>query len=80
MITNKDRYIDVDFLPDNEIRPIGNIGDTRLVLLGKEQGTNTAVVSRSYSVEFDPNEKFFAVPLYELISHSQEPIELTEDA
>jgi hypothetical protein len=79
VITNKDRYKNVDFLSDDKIRPIGNIGGVRLVLLGKEQGTGTAVVSRSYSVVFDPKEDFFAVPLYELINHSQEPIELTED-
>lgn len=70
---------DVDFLPDSEIRPIGNIGGTRLVLLGKEQGTNVAVVSRSYTTEFDPNEEFFAIPLYELIGHSQESVEITEN-
>ncbi|MBW4675940.1 MAG: hypothetical protein KME52_18535 [Desmonostoc geniculatum HA4340-LM1] len=79
MITNKNRMPDVDFLPDNKIHPIGNIGGTRLVLLGKEKGTNVAVVSRSYTAEFDPDEELFAIPLYELISHSQESIELTED-
>ncbi|RCJ20154.1 hypothetical protein A6S26_05380 [Nostoc sp. ATCC 43529] len=78
MITNKNRMPDVDFLPDDEIRPIGNIGGTRLVLLGKEKGTDVAVVSRSYASEFDPKEDFFAIPLYELISHSQERIELKE--
>jgi|GEM_PF-6830261 hypothetical protein len=78
MILNRKNYPEVDFLPEDKIRPIGTIGDTRLVLLGKEQGTEALMVSRSYADEFDPKEDFFAVPIYELISHSQELIEIKE--
>jgi hypothetical protein len=78
-ITNKDRLPEVDFLPSNKIRPVGTIGGVGLVLLGKEQGTNAPVVSRFYAAEFDPNEEFFAVSLYELLSHSQEAVVLTEE-
>ncbi|MBW4635798.1 MAG: hypothetical protein KME30_29135 [Iphinoe sp. HA4291-MV1] len=74
MITNKDRFLDVDFVPDNQIRPIGTVGSDRLVYLGKQQGTGSLVVSRSYAPQFTPTEKFFAVPLDELYAHSQDPI------
>lgn len=79
MITNKNRYPDVDFVPDSEIRPIGNIGGVRLVYLGRQQGTNDIVVSRSTASEFTPNENFFAVPLGDLALHSQDPINITEE-
>jgi len=79
MITNRDRFPNVDFVPEEEIRPIGTVGGVRLVMLGKDQDTDSIVVSRSYSEPFSTSENFFAMPLYELLNHSQDPIDLTEN-
>ncbi len=79
MITNKDRFPDVDFVPENQIRPIGTVGGDRLVYLGKQQGTGSLVVSRSYAPQFTLTENFFAIPLDELLVHSQDPITITEE-
>lgn len=77
-ITNRDRFPSVDFLPDEEIKPIGDVEGTALVLLGKEQGTDAAVVARSYTS--DPaSEQLHAVPLYELISHTFGSVNITEE-
>jgi|SRR5579885_789694 len=74
-IVNRNRFPDVDFLPADEIRPVGDTGGTTLVLVGKEQGSNAPVVALSYTN--DPaSEDLFAVPLYELLNHSQDPINL----
>lgn len=77
-IINRDRYPDVDFLPDSEIKPIGTCEGVRLVLVGKEQGTNADVVAKSYSDEFSPDEELHATPLYELLNHTMGAIELFE--
>lgn len=76
-IKNRDRYPEVNFLADSDIRFIGDIGGIKLVLLGKEQGTNFAVVARCYSVDLK-SEELFAIPLGELIAHSQESINITD--
>lgn len=80
MITNRERYPDVDFLPDSEIRPIGTCEGTRLVLVGKEQGTGADVVAKSYTAEFSPDEELHATPLNELIAHTFGGISLDEPA
>ncbi len=72
-ISNKDRYPDIDFLSESEIRVIGDIGGIPLVLLGFEQGTKSPVVSK------DDEKDYFATPLYELISHSQDPVNIYEN-
>ncbi|NDJ20978.1 hypothetical protein GS682_04825 [Nostoc sp. B(2019)] len=76
IITNKDRYPNVEFLPSNEITQIGDIGGTTLLLVGREQGTNAPMVARSY--EMDSDEELFAIPLYELLN-SQDLINITEE-
>lgn len=81
MITNKDRFPDVDFLPESEIRQIGTIGGFPLVLVGFEtgfaEGQKNPIVARSYSS--DPtSEDLFATPLVELMT-SQDPIAITEE-
>jgi hypothetical protein len=72
-ITNKSRYLEVDFLPESEIRQIGDVGGTPLVILGFEKGTKTPIISKDID-----GENYHAMPVYELISHSQEPINITE--
>lgn len=76
-ITNKDRFPDVDFLPDNKIRKVGTLGDTPLVLIGFEQGTDAPVVSQSRTGN-PATEELFAVPLYELLSHTLDPVSIPE--
>lgn len=77
-IANADRFPDVDFLPIDEIRPIGDVEGTTLVLVGREQGTDAAVVARSYTD--DPaSEQLHAVPLYELLSHTFGEVNITEE-
>lgn len=72
-ITNRDRFPDVNFLPDANIKKIGTVGNTDLVIVGKEKGTDAPVVSSSYT-DNPAQEELFAVPLYELMSHSQDAI------
>ena len=76
IITNKDRYPNVEFLSSDEMNQIGDIGGITLLLVGKEQGTNAPVVARSY--ENDSDEELFAIPLYELLN-SQDPVNITEE-
>ncbi len=75
-IKNRDRFPDVDWLEPDEIKQIGEIGGTPLVLIGWEQGWGAPIVSCAYTA--DPaSEELFAVPLYELQGHSQDPISIT---
>lgn len=78
MIKNRDRYPDVTFLPDADIKPIGTCEGVRLVLVGREQGTDAAIVAKSYNPEFSPDEELHATPLYELVAHTFGEINITE--
>ncbi|MFQ3629107.1 MAG: hypothetical protein SNJ57_10230 [Cyanobacteriota bacterium] len=73
MITNRHRFPNVDFLP--QPREIGTVGSSPLMLVGYEQGTNSAVVA----VQRPGTDQLHAVPLYELLSHSFDPISIVED-
>lgn len=72
-ITNRDRFPDVIFLKDDQVKVVGKVGGTTLVLVGTEQGSDSPVVSRSYTKN-PASEDLFAVPLYELMSHSQDSV------
>lgn len=75
-IANRERFPDVNFLPDSKIKIIGDVGGVKLALIGKEMGTDAPVVSRCQS---DPTkERLFAIPLYELLTHSTEPVNIPE--
>lgn len=67
-INNRDRFPDVDFLPPNQFRMIGDAEGTPLVLIGFEQGSDTPIVARTCTNDLLA-EDLFAVPLYELLSH-----------
>ena len=69
-IQNKARFPYVDWL--DEARTVGTIAGTPLVLLGHEQGTDDPIVSRDIR-----NDPYFATPISELMSHSQDPINIT---
>lgn len=71
-IENKSHYSHVDWL--DEAKPIGDIAGTPLVLLGHEQGTDDPIVSRDID-----NYPHFACFLYELMTHCQDPITITEN-
>lgn len=80
MITNKDRYPEAKFLPDDKVRQVGTIGGMPLVLVGYdvtgEADQKMPLVSRSYAS--DPtSEDLFATPLEEMLK-SQEVITITE--
>ena len=78
MITNRDRFPDVDFLPPDQFKIIGDVEGTPLVLIGREQGSDALVVSRTHTD--DPaTENLFAVPLYELLSHTFGAVNIAED-
>lgn len=72
-ITNRDRFPDVNFLPDSKMRAFGSIGSTKLVLVGSERGSNAPVVAKSYTAE-PTKENLFAIPLYELMKHTQDAL------
>lgn len=79
-ITNRERHPYVDWVSDEEIRKIGDIGGIPLVLLGFEdglEGKKSPVVARSYASN-PLTEELFAIPIYELMN-SQDPITITEE-
>lgn len=77
-VSNSDRFPDVDFLPPDQFKVIGDVEGTPLVLIGREQGTEAPVVARSRTD--DPTtESLFAVPLYELMSHTFGEINIEEE-
>jgi len=76
-IINQEQFPEVDFLKSDDFYQIGTIGDTTLLLVGKEQGSKAPIVAKSYESARD-SEELFAVPLYALLN-SQEPINITED-
>lgn len=76
-VTNRDRFPDVDWLTD--IKQVGDVGGTPLVLIGYAPGVDAdqkqPVVARAYTS--DPStEDLFAVPLYELLNHSPDPVNI----
>ncbi|MBW4692210.1 MAG: hypothetical protein KME27_10635 [Lyngbya sp. HA4199-MV5] len=74
-IKNRDRFPDVDFLPDDQIKPVGDVGGVTLVLVGKEQGSDAPVVALSRTD--DPaSEELSPVSLESLLKFSQDPINL----
>ncbi len=77
-VSNRDRFPDVEFLPDAEIRAIGDVEGTTLVLVGKELGSDAIVVSRAYTDDFI-SEDLHAVPLYELMAHTFGTITIPEE-
>ncbi|WP_088889573.1 hypothetical protein [Leptolyngbya ohadii] len=78
IISNRDRFPDVDFLDAADIRPIGTVGSTTLVLVGYEQGSQAAIVALA-KTHRPSEEELFAMPLYELIGHSFDPIKITDE-
>lgn len=72
-IANRDRFPNVDW--EGNPRQIGTVEGDRLILLGKEQGTDAAIVSRDNGIAPD----YHAAYLYEILAHAQGAIELTED-
>ena len=77
-VTNKDRFPNATFLSDDEIEAVGATGGVKLVLVGwDDDGENTPLVSRSMT-DSPGDEALFAVPLYELMTLSQDSIEITE--
>jgi hypothetical protein len=76
-VSNRDRFPDVEFLPDAEIRAIGDVEGITLVLVGREQGSNAPVVARAYT-DNPTSEDLHAVPLYELMAHTFGSINILE--
>ena len=76
-IKNRDRFPNVDFLPLDQQKIIGDAEGIPLVLVGKEQGTDAPVVAKTYTSDFTA-EDLHAVPAYELLNHAQGSITITE--
>jgi hypothetical protein len=72
IISNRDRYPDVNFFDENDIRIIGK--GVLLAYLEKEEGTNAVIVA-----EVKGGGSLFAVPLHELMVHTYGSIEITEE-
>jgi hypothetical protein len=77
-ICNRDRFPDVDFLPDDKIKLIGSCDGTSLMLVGHEQSGGAMVVARSNSRIFNPKEQLYATPLHELLNHTMGAVEINE--
>ncbi len=67
-----------EFLPHSEMRVIGDVGGTPLVLVGYEKNTSRSpIVARSTSG--DPHQAdLVAIPLADLLAHSSEPVNVPE--
>lgn len=78
-IVNRDHWEPkASFLPQHEIRVIGDVGGVPLVLVGYERNNpQSPIVARSTSG--DPQtDTLFAVPLSDLMVHSREPVTISE--
>lgn len=77
-IKNKDRYPDADWLPEQ--KSIGTIEGRTLLLIGYEYAPPLVPNKADYPlVAIDRGEdSLFATPLYELVSHTQGKIDITE--
>lgn len=76
IITNKDRYATtVSFLDENDVKQIGTVAGESIYLIGREAGSNAPVVCRTTDIALP----VFAVPLYELLNHSQDQVVINED-
>ncbi|ALY07470.1 hypothetical protein 2AV2_18 [Nodularia phage vB_NpeS-2AV2] len=69
-VINSDRFDDVEFLPEGEFKIIGTAGGVDLYLVGKDEDGEEIVAKEL------PNSELFAIPMYELLSHSQDKIVL----
>ncbi|HEY9644382.1 MAG TPA: hypothetical protein V6C57_28060 [Coleofasciculaceae cyanobacterium] len=76
-IVNRDRFPEVDFLPESEFKVIGEAEGELLVLLGKEQGTGSAIVATTDTPYFQ-NQDLQAVPLQSILKFAQGPVNITE--
>jgi hypothetical protein len=74
-IKNRDRFPDIDFLPEDEQRIIGDAEGIPLVLLGTEQGSEDMIVARSYSDNFR-TEELQPVSVSELLRFTQGAINI----
>ena len=67
-----------EFLPPSEMRVIGDVGGTPLVLVGYEKNTSRSpIVARSTSGDPQQND-LIAIPLSDLLAHSSEPVNVPE--
>ncbi len=71
-ITNRDRFPHTDWLEEPQL--IGSLGQSMVYLLGQEQGSEEQIVAVTNNPE--PQE-LTAQSLFELMSHAQEPINLS---
>lgn len=76
-IHNRDRFPNVDFLPPEQFKIVGDAEGIPLVKVGFEQGTDALVVAKSYTSN-PQAEDLHAVPAYELIAHSYGPVNIKE--
>ena len=75
MIREKERWNDVDFLPDSKIKIVGSIGGTPLALVGYSKEEKEPVLSRCRTTN-PSNEDLYPCYLHELMK-SQDPINLS---
>lgn len=76
-VINRDRFPDVDFLPDSEFKIIGDAEGEILVLLGKEQGTGSAIVATTDTPYFQ-DQDLEATPLQSILKFAQGSVNITE--
>lgn len=76
-VGNRGNYPGSTFLPQEKIRYVGKVGSQGLALVGFEAGTGDPLVAKTYQLLGSKDaEPLFAVPLSELLSHSQEAISI----
>lgn len=77
-ILNQERYPDVQFLAEEKVRAVGTVGGSPLILVGFEAGTNAPVVASISSMTALADAELDPIPLYELLSHSYDPIDIPD--
>jgi hypothetical protein len=75
-ITNRTFFTDVNFLPDNNFKLIGECAGKKLLLIGRTQAYGDPIVATSQTDE-PSQEDLYACDLYELMKCSQESVNVT---
>lgn len=69
MISNQSKFPGAKFLSDDEIRVIGNVGESPFVIVGYD-------AEGRLLVSHQEGDDYFALTLRELLNHSQYPISI----
>lgn len=76
-ITNRSFFTEVDFLPADKFKLIGEYAGKKLLLIGRAKAYGDPIVATGQTDE-PSKEDLSASDLYELMKFSHDPVKLTE--